>query len=328
MNKRFDVVIVGGGVIGVAIACALAQEGRSVLLLEGAPSLGAGASYGNGGLVTPSHCLPLARPGVIRALPKMIVAGGAVRIHPRPSLVPFGLTLARAARQRRVLSTLRAIRDLARVSVHELEALLGTEGHRADYQRIGVMNVCRSTPAWDALLRDADLLRQEGFNPEVHHGDAARDVEPGLAGPLAGGVLFTEDAHCDPARLVDHLTQLARAAGAVIAVATPVLGVDADAHGERVRTASTSFTARHVVIAAGWRSAALLKRVGLRLPLQPARGYHVEIDGPPPIRTPLIFQELVIGATPLAERLRLAGTMEFGARQPPRDVRSRAERLL
>ena len=88
-----DVVIVGGGAIGVASAHYLAQRGAHVVVLEAGPALGAEASYGNAGLVSPSHCIPLATPSLLRRIPRFMRPGGAVYVKPRlsPALARFGL---------------------------------------------------------------------------------------------------------------------------------------------------------------------------------------------------------------------------------------------
>ena len=94
-----DVVIVGGGAIGVASAHYLAQRGAHVVVLEAGPALGAEASYGNAGLVSPSHCIPLATPSLLRRIPRFMRPGGAVYVKPRlsPALARFGSSSCAAA---------------------------------------------------------------------------------------------------------------------------------------------------------------------------------------------------------------------------------------
>ena len=116
MTRAPDVLIVGGGAIGVATAFELARRGREVVLVEARETVGVECSYGNAGLVSPSHCIPLARPGLLRRVPGWLRPGGAVYVQPRPSVdfLRFGLELTRSSSKSRMLAGLRALRDLTR----------------------------------------------------------------------------------------------------------------------------------------------------------------------------------------------------------------------
>ena len=84
MNE--DVIVVGGGAIGVACAYELVQRGASVVVIESGDAPGSACSYGNAGLISPSHCIPLARPGVARRIPGWLRPGGWVYVKPRASV--------------------------------------------------------------------------------------------------------------------------------------------------------------------------------------------------------------------------------------------------
>ncbi len=326
-----DVVIVGGGAIGVASAHYLAQRGAHVVVLEAGPALGAEASYGNAGLVSPSHCIPLATPSLLRRIPRFMRPGGAVYVKPRlsPALARFGLELVRSSGRRRMLRGVRALRDLGRSS-RDLVEDLSRGGLELGYHHAGLMNVCRGEEAFEELLKDVRLLESEGFEPEVLDSAGARKREPLLRDDIAGAVFWGEDGHCDPGLLVAGLHAAAERAGARFELGTRVTGLDRGADGSisAVRTASAVYRPRTVVLAAGAATTRLARMVGASLPVEPGKGYHAQMPaGSAQLSMPLIFQESVFAATPMGDRLRLAGTMEFvGWDMRPR--RERALRLL
>jgi len=309
------VLVAGGGAIGVAAAYELARRGVDVVVVEAREAAGSECSYGNAGLVSPSHCIPLAAPGLLRRVPGWLRPGGAVYIKLRPSLdlVRFGAELARSCRPERMLLGLRTLRDLTRASRDLFEQLSG-EGLEFGYRRDGLMNVCVSERAFEALRQDAELLRREGFEPQVLGPGEARELEPALRPDIAGAVFWAEDAHCEPGRFVTELARAAERAGARFELGTRVTGLQRGADGSvaAVETTNGTLRPRTVVLAAGSWTPQLARLAGTRVPLEPGKGYHVHLpEGAPQLRLPLIFQESVFAATPMGGALRLAGTMEF-----------------
>lgn len=310
-----DVIVVGGGAIGVAVSHELAKSGADVVLVETRESVGAECSFGNAGLVVPSHCIPLARPGVLRQLPGWVGADRGISIKPRVSidLLRFGLRLARSSRQEQMLSGLRVLRDLCSTS-RDLFEDFARDGLDFSYRRDGVMNVCATQAAFDELCADAELLRREGFEPLILTTEEARLREPLLKTSIAGAVYWREDASCIPDRFVARLAERAQNLGARFRFHERVTGFERSADGSinAVRTDQGKFTARTVVLAAGAWTARLARLGGSRIPMEPGKGYHAQLRAATQnLRVPLLFQEAVLAATPMADSLRLAGTMEF-----------------
>jgi D-amino-acid dehydrogenase len=315
MTTTPDVLIVGGGAIGVATAFELARRGRDVVLLEARETVGVECSYGNAGLVSPSHCIPLARPGLLRRVPGWLRPGGAVYVQPRPSLdfVRFGIELVRSSSNQRMIAGLRALRDLTRAS-RDLFEDLTRDGMDVGYRRNGLMNVCATAAAFEELRADAELLRSEGFAPEVLGPEQACRREPCLHPDVAGAVFWSEDAHCDPGRYVAAAAEAAERLGAQMQAGIRVTGFHqgADASITAVQTNVETYRPRTVVLAAGAWTPWVARLAGIRVPIEAAKGYHVQLrNGGPTLQLPLIFQESVFAATPLDTGLRLAGTMEF-----------------
>src|SRR5262249_32035263 len=154
-----DVIVVGAGAIGVSIAYFLAKKGASVLVVEQEESAGAACSYGNAGLVCPSHCIPLVRAGTGWQLPRWLRRGGPIYVRPRMSLKlsAFGFASLRSSRRPRLLRSLRALRDLCRTSRDLFEELTAS-GLALGYRRGGLMNVAWTEAGLRTLEADARLL--------------------------------------------------------------------------------------------------------------------------------------------------------------------------
>ena len=309
-----SVVVIGGGVIGVSSAYYLARDGWEVTLLEKG-EICAGSSYGNAGLIVPSHLVPLAAPGVWwQGVKWMLNSESPFYIKPRASLeLARWLWRFRAActpgRVRRAMPLLR------RLSVESLELYREFAEKELDFgfRQAGSMTVF-STPEGLAHGRDeAKLLREGGATVEVLDGGEARSAEPALGASVVGALYCREDALLVPDRFVKGLAKLAESVGVRVRTGTEAIGFRT--HGSRVTEIETTrgtFSAGTVVLAAGAWSPDVGRALGLRVPIQPAKGYSLTYRRParaPAI--PLLPAEGRFSVTPMGEFLRFGGTLEL-----------------
>lgn len=309
------IVVVGGGVVGVCSTYYLARRGFAVTLVEKG-DIAAGSSYGNAGLIVPSHSVPLAAPGVLRqGLRWMLDAESPLYIRPRPSraLVRWLLRFRRACTADHVRRSLPLIRDLSRASLalyRELAALPELEfGFRQD----GVLAVFRTISGLEHGRQEAAVLQAAGIAATVLDPHGARALEPALRPDLVGGVHFPGDAHLTPDRFVRGLARVAEGLGARLLTGTEVLGFTR--RGQRIAGVETTrgdLVADDVVLAAGSWSSPLAADLGLDLPIEPAKGYSVTCERPPSgPRIPLLLGEARVAVTPMGDTLRFAGTLEL-----------------
>jgi D-amino-acid dehydrogenase len=294
-----DVLVVGGGAIGAATAYELTQRGASVTVLE--RSHGAlGCSYGNAGLICPSHAEALANPAAIRSgLAWMARRDSPFHVRPRLSLLPWLARFGLAARSGRSAAATAALRTLATASLEAHERLVRS-GLATSFERRGILSVFESQSAFVAAERNG---------AQALTGDQARELEPALALTIAGALLHADEAHCDPGLYVAALLDAARERGAELRRGVEVLRLRPDG---RLDTTAGPLRAGAVVLAAGTWTGGLARDVGVHVPLEGAKGYHLEIAGPP-LRAgmPIYMEEARVIATPLNGRLRLAGTLEL-----------------
>ena len=315
MTERVDAIVIGGGIIGAASAYYLAERGARVALLERG-ELCSGASYGNAGWIFPSHGTPLPAPGVIgQALRWLFDPESPFYVKPRfeLELVRWLLRFARSATAARAHETLLLNRELSLASLALCAELEARPGVDFGFVRRGLLVLCESRAGLEAALHELEVLRSLGGDGRALSAEDVAKLAPRVTGPIAGGVLFPVDAHVQPARLVAALAGLATSLGARIHTGHEVLALEREGRRiTRVRTTRGEFSASQVVVAGGAWSPGLVRSLGLRLPVQGAKGYSVTVRCPEDFgETPLMLSETKVFVTPMGELLRFGGTLEL-----------------
>ncbi len=315
MNSHYDVAIIGGGVIGVCSAYYLAQKGAKVLLLEKG-KIASGCSYGNGGLIVPSHAVPLASPGALgNGLRWLLDAKSPFYIKPRLSLDLF-TWLARfvlASRKEQMLRSLSAMRDLLLASRALYDELAQNAGFDFGFDGNGSLQVFITEQGLQGGVEEAQLLEKFDIPIKVMDASQVCDLEPALLPKVVGGVYYPRDAHINPFRFVRGLAEKARGLGVEILTGTEVLGFEMR-HGSvtAIKTTRGEFHPQKVLLAAGSWSPEIARTLKLNIPIQAAKGYSLTYENlalSP--RIPLLFGEAHTVVNPLGDVLRVAGTLEL-----------------
>jgi D-amino-acid dehydrogenase len=312
------IIVVGGGMIGVCCAYFLARRGASVTIVERG-ELGAGASFGNAGCIAPGHT-PLNTPTrKRRVLRQLLDPKSPLYIPPRwdPALARWLMTFRAHCTEERLDTAMRVLSPLGRASLDLFDELVETERLECEYRRTGYYEVCRTEGRLRDVRLEARLVRRYGFSTDSIEGGALQEREPGLRARMEGALYYPEAATCDPHRLVLELAERARSHGARFHTGTAVTGVrvrsgtaaGVDLHGGEILEADA------VILATGAYSPGLTRGLGLRLPVQPGKGYHrdmpTEPGGEPLLGITCVLSETSVFCTPLEGFLRLAGTLEF-----------------
>jgi D-amino-acid dehydrogenase len=313
-QRSEDVLILGGGVIGLACAYALLKAGRHVTVLE-QETVGSGASHGNCGTITPS-VLPLPAPGVIaKGLRWLFKSDAPLRIQPRVDLefLRWFYVFMRHCNERDFRHAARARSELLLASRKLLGDLIRSERLDCEFHEGGTFYVHRDQHELERASQDAQLLAELGVAVEVLNARAARMKEPALNNSVAGGHYFPGDASLRPDRYVAELARIVRAEGGVIHEQTAVHGFRTEGGSvSGVVTPQGHLGAREFVVALGAWSPVVTRGLGLRLPIQPGKGYSITYDMPlrAPV-LPLFLKERAVCVTPLQSGFRLGSTMEF-----------------
>lgn len=315
MQTRDDVVVVGGGAVGLASALALAQAGRQVRVLE-ARSTGSGSSHGNCGTLTPSHSAPLAAPGTVaKALKWMFTPDAPFYVAPRvdPALWRWFARFAQRCNARDWHAAMRAKAAILLDSRAAFPGWIAAHAPGSEFQESGVDYVFRDPARLAAFRHELAPLAELGVASEVIDGDAYLRGEPALKPGVVAAVRFAGDARLRPDRYVAGLAASARAAGVVIDEGREVMAIHGAAPQLRVSTAAGTHFARDVVVATGAWSPALARASGFAAPpIQPGKGYSITYARPDPApRHPLVLIERSVCVTTWESGFRLGSTMEF-----------------
>lgn len=313
MTRSTDVLILGAGAIGLSSAWYLLAGGREVTLLDqGTP--GCGSSHGNCGTITPSHAPPLAKPGMVRqALEWMLREDAPFYVRPRldPTLWRWLWDFARHCNWRDFRPALEAKARLLLESRRLLAELIREAALDCEYRECGHLTVFTDPQALDAFAWWPRALHEVGIEVHAYDGAALRQREPCLRDRVIGGFDTPIDAMFKPDRFVAELAARVGTAGARIHGGDAVVSIDPDAG--LVRTASgAQWRARDIVIALGAWSPLLARQLGLRLPVQPGKGYSITSTLPRSVPTvPIVCRERSVAITPWQHTFRLGSTMEF-----------------
>lgn len=310
-----DILIIGGGVIGVSAAYYLARAGANVVIIE-KKAVAAGSSWGNAGLICPNHSEPIPGPGVLsQGFKWLLDAESPFYIKPRLDfeLMRWLWRFRGYCNQKAQDQAIPRLRDMQRASLALYRQIIAEEAIACDFEERGGLLAFRSEAGLAAGLAHAERMARFGLDLQPLDADAIHELEPALHPQIKGGVYHQEDAFLTPDKFVLGLAAAAQRQGAAIFDSASVLGFEMP--GGRisaVRTSQGDFRPEQVVLAAGAWSTQLARQLPLPIPMQPAKGYSITIPRPTPSpQRYVIFAERNAVATPMGDKLRFAGTLEL-----------------
>ncbi|KAF1711211.1 amino acid dehydrogenase [Pseudoxanthomonas kalamensis DSM 18571] len=313
-SPQDDVLILGGGVIGLATALALLESGRGVRILE-AGKTGRGASHGNCGTITPSHAPPLAAPGQItQALRWMFTPGAPLYIKPRldPALWRWLLSFASRCNRRDWRASTWGRAALLNDSRQRMAEWIDRYGMQCEFVQEGMDYVFRSRENFERHMADCEAIREFGIDSRFIEGADYLRAEPALKDGLAGAIRFPGDARLRPDRYASELARLVRERGGVIEEDCAVQSLQADDAGVSAHTASGQRRGREAVVAMGAWSPQFGQWLGMRLPIQPGKGYSITYSRPRRVPShPITLKDRSVCVSAWDSGFRLGSTMEF-----------------
>ncbi|MBF0354287.1 MAG: D-amino acid dehydrogenase [Alphaproteobacteria bacterium] len=314
------VIVLGAGIVGTATAYWLAKDGHEVTVIDRQSAPGLETSFANGGQISASHAEPWANPATPRNALKWLGREDQPLLwrlnRYDPDLWLWGLRfLVNCSASRTALNTERTLR-VALYSRALLKAF--NTDHALDYDRCqtGILHIYHDAQEFEQACLASETMKRFGLNRIVVDASACQSLEPALKNArhrLAGGIHTPEDESGDACKFTQGLAVLAQNMGARFLFDTWVEGIEAVAKGfKAVRTSRGRIEAEAVVVALASYSPGLLKPLGIRLPLVPAKGYSVTLTaGPGAPQLSLTDDAHKMVYSRLGDRLRVAGTAEF-----------------
>lgn len=312
-DESDSVIVVGAGVIGLCTAYSLLKAGRPVTIIDRDGEIKTGCSYGNAGMVVPSHFIPLAAPGMIsKGLKWLANPEGPFYIRPRlsPSLIRWCKIFASHATAKHVDASCELIRDMNMESRRLFVDLAKDVG--VELNERGLLMLCNSDKGLDEEVEVAEMANRLGVGAEVCDPARLQELDGGIRMEVKGGVWFKNDCHLDPAAFVTGLRAKVKEMGAEFLENTKVTGLSKQSGGTVKLDGAAVPSGYQIILACGAWTSELMKTLGHFMPMQAGKGYSLTMANPRELpELCSILCEAKVAVTPMGGRLRFGGTMEI-----------------
>lgn len=321
-----NVLVVGGGVIGTCISESLQRRAHRVTLIERS-GIGEGCSSGNAGMLSVSGCVPLNRPETLLHLPHYLFKSDSpVSLDVIQALrnIPWLARFVMSSAPKKVTQIAATLALLLRRAQPELFATADRTGSQSLFERLGCLYLYRNQEALQSAHKDFDFRRKHGIDIEyIDRGELQR-LEPVISPLFDCAAFIPDNAHCrNPLAFTravgDEFLRLGGTlvTGDVTGISPQGDLVHAHLHDGRIISGTT------LVVAAGVWSKELLAPLGVRVLLEPHRGYHVTANtgNRATLRRPVIWEEHGFAVTPMQDGLRATGFVEITQADSPPDPR-------
>lgn len=325
-----SIAVIGAGIVGLSVAWNLVKRGRRVVIYDPNPP-GSGCSEGNAGALSPGSVVPLAMPGLLASVPGMLL-NPASALHIPPSYwlkaFPWLTAFVAQARPSRVAAISDALAQLYRPALEHHKQLTREIGAEDLIRLTGQLHLYRTPRQFAQSKADWRIRMEHGVVREVLDRAGIEALEP-MVGPdyRIGVYLPNAGMSVNPFRHAQTIAETLSRSGAEF-VRHAAIGFSRE--GSQVRGLQTAAGERvheEVVVAAGAWSARLLEQLGIRVPLETQRGYHVDFVGSGiSLQRPIVPADRKVFITPMEIGLRVAGTVELAGLDAPATSR-RAELL-
>lgn len=310
-----NVGIIGGGIIGLTSAYYLTQAGYKVTVIEKG-NLQEGCSFGNAGMIVPSHFIPLAAPGMIsKGIRWMFNSKSPFYVRPslNPDLLKWGYLFYRNSSQANVDNAIPALKELSYYSKSLYQQMAKKLPFDFGYHERGLLMLYKTEEIESEERETAEIANHYGVEARVLTAEQVQDKEPDVRVDVRGGVYFPGDAHLTPQHFINGLIHYLKEAGVEFKTDCEVF--DFRIENNKIQELTTNlgnYSFDEVILAAGSWSGTVAKRLQLSLPMQAGKGYSFTLNNiQKNVRIPSIFLEAKVAVTPMENNLRFGGTMEI-----------------
>jgi D-amino-acid dehydrogenase len=310
-------IVIGGGVIGLCSAYYLRKSGWDVTVLDNS-EVNINCSYGNLGMIVPSHFVPLASPGIVsQGLRWMLNSKSPFYVRPSLdfNLISWGLKFIKNATAQNVEKAAMPLLQLNLYSKKLFSELNEQPGFDFALEKKGILMYYRTEKVAEEESHLAEKARQMGVDAVVLNRQQVQELEPETELDVLGAVHYRCDAHLYPNKLMPQLLHYLKTSGVSVQTDNPVRDiVSENGRVEKVITSKGEYAADVFVLASGAWLSRLAKLIHLDIPLMPGKGYTFTYDQPQKkLNVPAILCEARVAITPMNGHMRYGGTMEIGA---------------
>jgi D-amino-acid dehydrogenase len=315
--KKEEITIIGAGVVGLCSAYYAVKAGHRVRVIDAHTDGHEGTSYGNAGMVVPSHFIPLASPGMIaKGLRWMLSSESPFFIRPRLDfdLIQWGLLFWKHATKQHTENCKELLAEMHLASRELYQNLAEELGFELTQK--GLLMLCKSQKTLDSEAKSAVLSSSVGVKSEVCDSKRIKELDPNINMNVVGGVWYEQDCHFSPSQLMVKLSQFLQKAGVEFIYATQIekFNVENGKVSHLQTQTGALLPVSKLILAAGAWTPKLTKKLGIKLPMQAGKGYSLTLEKPSELpKLCSILCEAKVAVTPMGENLRFAGTMEIGS---------------
>ncbi|TWR25111.1 FAD-dependent oxidoreductase [Mucilaginibacter pallidiroseus] len=310
-----NVLIIGAGIVGLSSAYYLSKAGHQVTILEKG-DLGDNCSFGNAGMIVPSHFVPLAAPGMLQqGIRWMFNSKSPFYVRPslNPDLISWGVKFMKNANEGHVERSAKPLRDLALLSKSLYNELSQQPGFDFGLSDKGILMYYKTDKAAEEEAHLAHKGLELGLDMAVLNADECRQLQPHLKLNVMGAVHYRCDGHLYPNKLIADLIAYLEKAGVKIMRNHEVTAVQTS--GSKItalQAGNKQWQADEYVIATGSWSPAVAALAGIKAPLMPGKGYSFMVKEPQQrLQIPALLCEARVAITPMNGSIRYGGTMEL-----------------
>lgn len=310
-------VIIGGGIIGLCSAYYLSRAGWEVTIAD-STDLSDSCSYGNLGMVVPSHFVPLAAPGIVsQGFRWMFDSKSPFYVKPSlsPRLIRWGWKFIRSANASHVNRSAKPLLDINLMSRALYEEISSDPAFSFSYERKGIMMYFRDPHVAEEEVHLAEKAISMGLDVAALSKEQIQQLEPGVQLDILGGVHYRCDAHLYPNQLIAQMIAVLKRRGVSILGKHELKKVIArKSQIAEVQVGDKRLQADLFIMASGSWLPETMKLAGLNIPLMPGKGYSFTVEAPEKrLNIPAILCEARVAITPMNGRMRYGGTMELGS---------------
>ncbi|MFC1224102.1 NAD(P)/FAD-dependent oxidoreductase [Pedobacter sp. BG31] len=309
------VLIIGGGIVGLTSAYYLQKRGYEVTILDKG-DITDNCSFGNAGMIVPSHFVPLAAPGMIQqGIRWMFDSKSPFYVRPslNANLVSWGLKFMKHATAKHVSEAAVPLRDLSLLSKKLYEGLAKEPEFDFELTKNGILAFYKTEKAAEEEAHLAARAIELGLDMAVLTADECRALQPDLKLDVLGAVHYRCDAHLYPTKLMDALLKYLIKNGVNIQRNKEVDKIETSGNRiTKVFAGNTSWEADEYILATGSWSPAVAKMADVKISLMPGKGYSfMEPEPQQRVTIPALLCEARVAITPMNGQIRYGGTMEL-----------------
>jgi len=309
-----EVVIIGGGIIGLCSAYYMLENGHKVTIVDKSDMTN-GTSYINSGYISPSHLIPLSSPSALKnGLKWMFNSSSPLYIKPRfdMDLYKWLFAFTKSSTNKHVNKSIPLIKEAIIFSQKLYDDIKKKDNFNFHYEKKGLLMLCKTEKYLHEESRVVEIAKENGLSAKMVTKEELNVIEPNIKTNAIGASYYNCDSHTTPNEFMLNMKNYLIKSGVKFIKKTNVVDLNIiNGMIKNLVTNDKKIFADQFVLAAGTWSSLLSKKIGLNLLLQAGKGYSLNIERKTRITIPAILAEAKVAITPMNGFTRFAGTMEI-----------------